>query len=374
VIAIAKERSISWSVRPLRAGIICAVVFAVGFAAFSSHSGRLTFPAYGPSKTAPSPPLEGSTFEDRTVVIGVDKPDDNIAIRSLAVSQQPEVGRLRVTAGHTLVYAPPPNFNGSVSAGFQACWLADRCGTGAVAITVRAVNDAPVARNDRAITGQGKAVAIEVLANDSDPDGDRLTIRSVSEPKRAGRARMAGNWIVWTPRPRFRGATTIRYVVKDQHGGSSRASVRVRVGPSTVAPSTSPDVVEFFSGAGSAAADRPRDPFLKPVPPAADNGPPQAALDRVSVPAGGTLIIDVLANDRDPDRDRLSIVSVDAPVRGAAKLVGDRIQFSAPLTEGEISFAYSVVDSSGATGWSLVSVSVLQVSHGSDRMTSSRSP
>lgn len=186
--------------------------------------------------------------------------------------------------------------------------------------------------------------------------------------------RIAGHWIVWTPRPGFQGVTSIPYTALDRHGGTSRASVTIRVGPSTVAPSTSPDAIEFFSDAGPTGADQPRDPFLQPLPPPLENGAPRAARDRVSVPAGGTVIIDVLANDRDPDGDRLSIISVDVPGGGVAKQVGDRIQFSAPFTStGDISFGYSVVDSAGATGWSLVSVSVLQVSQG-PTVKASRSP
>jgi hypothetical protein len=345
--------------------MIGALALGVGFVLFLTMTGRLTLPASGPSEAVPIPPITRVALEDRPALVNLEGAGGNLKIDSLVVSQEPEVGRLAVT-GDRLVYGPPPNFNGRVSAGYEACWADLGCRTGALAITVRAVNDPPIARDDTAITGQGKGVAIDVLANDSDPDGDRLSIRSVSDARGGGRVGITGNWLVWTPRPGFQGETSVPYTAVDRKGGTSRASVTIRVGPATVAPSTRPDVVEFLLDAGPAGSEGSRDPFLQPSPPPLDNGPPQAALDRVSVPAGGTVIVDVLANDRDPNGDPLSIASLDAPKRGAAKQVGDRIQFSAPFVSGgEISFAYSVVDRAGAIGRSFVSVSVIPSPPGS---------
>jgi hypothetical protein len=364
-IVMAKAKPAPWAARPRLAGMICALAFGLGLVLFLT--GRLALPATGPTEAVPNPPLNRMALEDRRALVGLEAADGGVKIESLVVSQEPEVGRLAVTTGDRLVYAPPPNFNGRVSAGYEACWKGRGCRAGVVAITVRAVNDSPIARDDAAITGQGKAVAIDVLANDTDADGDRLSIRSVSDPRSVGAVRIAGNWIVWTPRPGFQGETSVPYAVMDRNGGTSRASVAIRVGPSTVAPSTRPDVIEFLLDGRPAGSEGPRDPFLQPLPPPRENDPPQAADDRVSVPAGGTVIIDVLANDRDPDGDRLSIDSLDTPKRGAARQVGDRIQFTAPFASGgEILFAYSVVDRAGARGRSFVSVSV--------HPSSSRSP
>ena len=345
-----------WTAGPRRAAMICAAI-GVGLVLVLSVTGRLILPGTGHSDPLPATTVKRLALEDRPIRVGVQEADGRV--ESLAVSQQPEVGRLTVTADDMLVYAPPPNFNGRVAAGYEACWQGHDCRSGVVAITVRAVNDSPVARDDTAITGRGKAVAIDVLANDTDPDGDRLSIRSVAPSRSRGGIRIARNWIVWTPRPGFQGEARVPYAVMDGYGGTSRASVTIRVGASAVAPSTSPGVVELQDD-GAAGSDDPRDPFQQPVPPPLSNDPPEAADDRVSVPAGGTVIIDVLANDRDPDGDRLSIDSLDVPGRGAVKRVGDRIQFSAPSDSGgEIAFAYTVVDRVGARGRSFVSVSVV---------------
>lgn len=364
-IVIAKAIRTPWAARPRLAGMICALVVGAGSVLFLT--GRLSLPATGPPEDVPDAPITRVALEDRRALVDITQADSGGKIKSLVVSHEPEVGRLAVTTGETLVYSPPPNFNGKVSAGYEACWKGGGCRGGVVAITVRAVNDSPIARDDTAVTGQGKAVAVDVLANDTDSDGDRLSVRPASDPRSRGGVRIAGSWLVWTPRPGFQGETSVPYAVVDGHGGTSRASVTIRVGPPTVAPSTRPDVIEFLVDGRAGRSEGPRDPFLQPVPPPLENDPPQAADDRVSVPAGGTVIIDVLANDRDPDGDPLSIDSLDAPRRGAAKRVGDRIEFSAPSASGgEIVFAYSVVDRAGARGRSFVSVSVLP--------SSSRSP
>jgi Big-like domain-containing protein len=271
----------------------------------------------------------------------------------------PEVGRVRVTKGRKIAYSPPPNFNGDVSMVYKACWSGRSCRTGVVAITVKPVNDSPIARDDAASTRRGKPVAIDVLANDSDPDGDRLSIRSVSDTRGLGRARIADGRIMWTPRRGFTGKATVVYTATDGHGGAGRASVTIHVKRSAAAPPTStdtgkpsPDTRPF------PPSDQPRDPSV-PLPPPGTNNPPRAVGDQVSLPEGGTLMIDVLANDSDPDGDQLSIVSVGSPERGTAKQVGDRIQFSAPSDfVGDTSFAYSIADPAGASDQSRVSVSV----------------
>jgi len=48
-----------------------------------------------------------------------------------------------------------------------------------VTVTVAPVNDTPIAVDDMATTDEEVAVVSDVLANDTDPDGDPLTIVSV---------------------------------------------------------------------------------------------------------------------------------------------------------------------------------------------------
>lgn len=321
-----------------------------------------TLPTTASEEPAAVPALERVTQEDHSVLIGVEDAAGGVKVTSLTVLGQPEVGRVRVTKGRKLAYSPPPNFNGEVSVVYKACWSGRSCGTGVVAITVEPVNDSPIARDDTAGTRRGEPVAIDVLANDSDPDGDRLSLRAVSDTRGLGRARIAGDRLRWTPRRGFTGKATVGYTASDGHGGAGRASVTIRVRRSATGPPTDPDAGKPPPDAGpSPPSDQPRDPSL-PLPPPSPNRPPQAVRDQVSMPENGTVIVDVLANDNDPDGDRISIVSVGSPKRGTAKRVGDRIQFSAPSDYvGDVSFVYSIADPAGASDQSTVSVSVLLV-------------
>ena len=99
-----------------------------------------------------------------------------------------------------------------------------------VVITILPVaNRAPSALDDEAITDEGKAVTISVLANDSDPDGDPLTLVSVTQASQGGVVLNPEGTVTYTPVDAFVGTDHFTYEVSDGHGGSARASVTVSV-------------------------------------------------------------------------------------------------------------------------------------------------
>src|SRR5207248_298034 len=80
-------------------------------------------------------------------------------------------------------YQPNANYFGSDSFQFKANdGQVDSTAAATVSITVSHVNHAPVANNDSASTPQNTAVTVSVLANDTDPDNDLLTVTGVSPP------------------------------------------------------------------------------------------------------------------------------------------------------------------------------------------------
>ena len=88
---------------------------------------------------------------------------------------------------------------------------------------------APITGPDTAATARGKAVTINVLANDSDPNGDALTITAVSRPQ-FGAATTNGQNVTYTPNPTFAGQDSFSYFVSDGHGNTTAGSVTVVVG------------------------------------------------------------------------------------------------------------------------------------------------
>ncbi|MDE2944917.1 MAG: tandem-95 repeat protein, partial [Gemmatimonadota bacterium] len=104
-----------------------------------------------------------------------------------------------------------------------------------VAIEVTNVNEPPVAVDDEAVTREDQAVTVDVLANDTDPEGDRLHIRSVTAAAH-GAVRVSGGVVIYTPEDDFHGADSFTYVVSDGRGLSDTATVAVTVLPVNDAP------------------------------------------------------------------------------------------------------------------------------------------
>ncbi len=75
-------------------------------------------------------------------------------------------------------------------------------------------NEAPVPSADSAVTLNGDAVSIDVLANDTDPEGDALTISAVGTPD-VGEAAIVNNEIVYTPTALAMGEVSFSYDVTD---------------------------------------------------------------------------------------------------------------------------------------------------------------
>ncbi len=146
-------------------------------------------------------------------------------------------------------------------------------------VTISVVNDAPTAVDDTASTNEDTAAAIAVLSNDSDPDGDTLTVASVTPPTSGTVQIIVNQTLSYTPVSNFIGVDSFSYTVIDGQGGSATASVTVTV--------------------------------------SALNDSPTAADDSATTSADTTLTIDVLSNDSDPDGDTLTVNSVTPPANGS---------------------------------------------------------
>lgn len=91
-------------------------------------------------------------------------------------------------------------------------------------------NRPPTAFNDAATTAEGASILIDVLANDTDPDGDTLAITGVSQPA-AGTTAVEDDRVRFTPAAGFSGQTSFTYSISDGNGGDSSATVTVTVSP-----------------------------------------------------------------------------------------------------------------------------------------------
>ncbi|EPP2135570.1 tandem-95 repeat protein [Vibrio alginolyticus] len=156
------------------------------------------------------------TDEDSQVVIDVlandsDIEGDDLIITSASVPE--EQGIVEIIDGK-LVFTPAENFNGNATISYTISdgELEDEA---QVSVTVNSVNDAPIASNDTTITEEDSSVTIDVLPNDTDIDGDTLSIQSASVPSDQGTVEIVDGKLVFTPAENFHGDAEISYTVTD---------------------------------------------------------------------------------------------------------------------------------------------------------------
>jgi hypothetical protein len=126
-------------------------------------------------------------------------------------------------------YTPNANFNGTDSFRVRATDSQSTVAEQTVQIVVRAVNDAPVAGPDAARTVQGQSVRFDVLGNDSDVEGDALTVSIPNSPAIGSATVNADGSITFVPNQSFVGMTTLGYLLTDAGGATSSGSVSISV-------------------------------------------------------------------------------------------------------------------------------------------------
>jgi VCBS repeat-containing protein len=174
-----------------------------------------------------------STSEDTALsatVIGNDSdPNGDTLIVSLVTGTSN--GTLVLNADGTFTYTPNANFNGSDSFTYKVNDGTVDGNTATVTITVNPVNDPPVAANDAASTNEDTPVNGTVLPNDSDIDGDMLTVSLVSGPSHGTVILNPNGTFTYAPALNFNGVDTFTYVANDGSANSNVATVTITVTP-----------------------------------------------------------------------------------------------------------------------------------------------
>jgi T1SS-143 domain-containing protein len=235
------------------------------------------------------------------------------------------VGSLVISADGSYVFVPDANYNGPVPVVTYTMTDGSNNDTSTLTLSVTAVNDAPVAVQDTAVTRADTPVTLSgttLLINDSDVDGDPLTLFSVQSANH-GSVTMSGSDVLFTPTAGYTGAASFDYTISDGHGGTSTTTVTVDV-TANAAPIASKDVV-------SGTANTP-----------------------LTI-ASTTL----LSNDTDPNGDPLTISAVLDATHGTVALVDGSVVFT-PTKDyvGDASFSYTISDGHGGTASASVSLTI----------------
>ncbi|TOE91986.1 tandem-95 repeat protein, partial [Vibrio parahaemolyticus] len=178
-------------------------------------------------------------------VLGNDTFEGDGKVVSLDINNGPANGTVSVNPDGSVTYTPNDNYVGTDSFTYIVTSGGVSEST-TVSVDVTPVNDAPVAKDDIATTQEDTAVTIDVLPNDSDVDGDKLSIESASVPKEQGTVEVVNGKLVFTPAENFNGDAEITYTVTDGQL-TDEAKVTVTVNPVNDAPTIKVDAVESIT-------------------------------------------------------------------------------------------------------------------------------
>jgi len=154
-----------------------------------------------------------------------DADDDRLTIKSVT---NPSHGSAVINNGK-VDYTPESGFSGTDTFSYA---ISDGNGgedSATVEVTVKEKpNTAPEANDDTATTEYETAVVIDVLKNDSDADGDSLTIKSTTNPSH-GTVKVENGKVKYTPANNYSGKDSFEYTIDDGNGGEAKATVNVTV-------------------------------------------------------------------------------------------------------------------------------------------------
>jgi len=287
--------------------------------------------------------VEDSTDNPLDVLANdTDAPDTGETLTITAVGTPDQGGAVSIAVGGTsLSYTPAADFAGTETFTYT---IGDGNGgmdTATVSVTVTDINDPPTANDDGFTVDEDSSNnALDVLANDSfAPDtGETLSITAVGTPDQSGSVSITGGGtsLSYTPASDFVGTETFSYTISDGNGGSDMATVTVMVQN-------------------------------------ANDDPPVCSADSGLTDEDTSTLVDVLANDADPDPGQTATLTISAVnttgTMGAVVNNGTDVSYDPngqfeSLGAGDQandSFSYTAQDSDGLTCMATVTVTITGV-------------
>ncbi|MDI3329142.1 MAG: Ig-like domain-containing protein [Micrococcus sp.] len=293
-------------------------------------SARVTFHVTAVDLENNSPPtperVEGRVFAGNTVAVpiplsGIDPDGDSVSLVQLETP--PSLGTAKVTA-NSIEYTAAEGTAGTDTFTYV---VEDRLGaraTGTIMIGIAPVakeNAPPVAVNDSIRVQPARPVAVDVLANDTDADGDELRFLETLEATEGSDAALVDGRILLTS-PAEAGFVTVRYGITDGRGGTDTGTLTVEADPQAPlrAPIARDDRVSFQETVGK---------------------------DEVTV--------DILGNDEDPD-GTLEDLAVDLPDNPDGVTLGEDDQLVVPVESNPQIITYRLTDADDLSSYAFVIV------------------
>ncbi|MHC4703173.1 MAG: Ig-like domain-containing protein, partial [Planctomycetota bacterium] len=163
-------------------------------------------------------------------------PDDDPVKAGLITG--PEHGTVEIFPDGSYHYIPEAGYVGTDSFTYSVSDGEIGADPSKGVVTLTLMNTAPTPYADAAATIQSAAIAIDVLANDSDPEGHSLKVTSFDYTGAGSVVINADNTLTYTPPDDFIGKETFTYSATDGEIGGTpvTSTVTVTVGPSVTTP------------------------------------------------------------------------------------------------------------------------------------------
>ena len=241
---------------------------------------------------------------------------DNVHVSAVSA---PSHGSAVIQSG-LVKYTPATNYIGLDSFIYTVTDTHNTNTTASISLTVKGL---PAASVVTVSVNEESAILIDVLAAATDPNGDSLSIASLSTPGHGTAVIQAGQ-ALYTPTPYYVGSDSFTYSVTDGTGGNATASVQITVLHINHAPVANNNAAQIY----------------------------------VNSPT----TISVIANDSDYDNDSLTVISATTPSHGTTIIQANEALYT-PSTDyhGSDSFNYTITDGNGGSASAQVMVSILQL-------------
>ncbi|WP_305420350.1 retention module-containing protein [Photobacterium leiognathi] len=205
-----------------------------------------------------------TTDEDTSITVDLTKNDSDVDGDKLTVK---EINGTPVTPGHEqtivvdngkiviaddggMTFIPSDNYHGDVTVPYTIT-DGDKSATSTVTIHVTPVNDAPVANPDSFTTDEDTSITVDLIKNDSDIDGDKLTVKEINGTSLTGGEQTVvvdngkiviahDGSMIFIPRDNYHGDVTVPYTITDGDK-TATSTVTIHVTPVNDAPIANPD-------------------------------------------------------------------------------------------------------------------------------------
>jgi len=203
-------------------------------------------------------------------------------------------GNMTLNADQSVTYTPDTGFANTDTFTYTVTDSHSNS-TATVSVTVGTPNRAPTAVGDSRTTPEDTPVTIAVLADDSDPDGDPLTVSAVTQGEH-GLVSTDGRTVVYRSDLNFNGTDAFTYTLSD---GDLSNSANVTITVTSV------------------------------------NDPPTAVDDQVTTERNTSVTFNALANDSDLDGDSINVSAVGTAGHGTVILQANQ---PLPVPERKITY------------------------------------